>query len=181
MKRILLFLLCSLLITSCYYRKRTFEQDNKYEPIYNNFFLYSNVRAGGHFKVENFLFFIYLKLEQSSLDISDKIEVKFDSVEILMGNKYFKQNNKEIDFQRVESIDYKINEKSSCYSTKSFQIHDEKNKTWIKIDEGVKKIYMTVYISFKFLDDGHIESKKVELTLHEKTEVSWILWWIGLS
>ena len=43
-------------------------------------------------------------------------------------------------------------------------------KEWPIIPKDVKKVIVTAYVSFKYPDDGRVESKMIKKELHEKME-----------
>lgn len=178
MHKILLFalILLSLVLDGCYCKWRGFVVEGVEVPVLDHWVVEPKVfdieRCS---KSDDVVCYVCLAIEQKYVgpDSLKNVASRIDSMEFVVGDKVYKVANEKKNFEYTVkgNVDWFS---QSLHFQEPYKEYDY--NPFIPISRSVKEVYMTVYISFKFPEDGHVESKKVEMTLHEKTGVTWTPW-----
>lgn len=182
MKRILLLalILLSFSLDGCYCKWRGFGVEGDEVPVLDHWVVEPKVfdikRCS---KSDDVLCYACLSIEQKYVgpDSLKNLAARIDSIEFVVGNSVYKVANEKPDFERA--VKYAESTGLEWFSMSLDFVEPYKwynYNPFIPIPRSIKEVYMTVYVSFKFPEDGHIESKKVEMKLHEKTGVTWTPW-----
>ncbi|MCQ2050391.1 MAG: hypothetical protein MJZ22_05260 [Candidatus Saccharibacteria bacterium] len=127
--------------------------------------------------------YIHTMIEQKFLDedSTKNMAVHIDSAEYVIGDRYYKQVNDDKEFERARKVGTNLRNKNLIRSfgsvmpfSKANHVNDSAGLPLIKRD--VKTIYVTVYVSFVYPEDGHVESRKIETELHESIKSTLYLW-----
>ena len=181
-KNILFFVVLLVVVLSgCFCKDRYFKAD--LYPVINNWAIRPHVRDIERCSGSDYTHCrIYIGIEQEYInaDTSKNMAVRIDSAELVVGNRHYKTINEDKNFKHAW-----ISPWSNKYDPplgfgrvldiidKNF-VHD--SVAWPLIERDVKEITMTAYVSYMFPEDGRIESKKIEMKLHETIESSLYLW-----
>lgn len=115
-----------------------------------------------------------LKIDTKYLDDDSlkNMAVRMDSLVLMAGDSVYKKVNDKPKFQYARNN--KVWQKE-VFKSQYFELleNDEVYAyfPYPEISRDIKEVYMTVYVSFKFPEDGHIESKEVKVKLKEKNTV----------
>lgn len=176
MHKILLFalILLSLVLDGCYCKWRGFDVEGDEVPVLDHWVVTPKVfdieRCS---KSDDVVCYVCLGMEQKYVgpDSLKNVASRIDSMEFVVGDKVYKNINEKRDFRHA--VKYKESRGLEWFS---MHLNIDNKSPFIPIPRSIKEVYMTAYVSFKFPEDGHVESKKVEMTLHEKTGVTWTPW-----
>jgi len=177
----LLVLLLITLLSGCFCKDRYFKAD--LYPVIDNWAIRPHVRdiercSGSDYTICT----IILRIEQNFIDKDTlkNMAVRIDSAELVVGPRYYKTINEDKSFEYARKLGSPDNHSSPPPYSRVLDIIDKKfvhdSVAWPLIERDVKEITMTAYVSYMFPEDGRIESKKIEMKLHETIESSLYLW-----
>ena len=174
----LFFVFAAFLLVGCYNqcKSRGFVADVPWTKIAENWevgfsvFNWDPCENSDHFECST-----VFHLEQKFLDKDSlkNMSIHIDSLYLEVGDRVYKRINENKDFNRA----VRANEKNPPYLQlyiQSLSIVDRNSvktgKEWPLIPKEIKKVIVTAYVSFKYPDDGHVESMMIKKELHEKME-----------
>lgn len=169
----------ALLLSGCFYycKGRRFVTDEPWTPVTDNWelgfsmFNWEPCKGGEDFDC-NAVFHIESKfLDKDSLK---NISIRIDSLYLQIEENVYKRINEKGEFSHAVPRN-KNNPPDQQKYVKIMSIVDrdslKADDPWpLKIPKKVKTATVTVYVSFKYPDDGHIESKVIKKELHESYE-----------
>lgn len=180
-KSLLLVVLCAILFSGCFCRDRYFETD--FYPVVDNWGVKAHIRDSERCSGSDYVVCrAIVQIEQKFIDEDTlkNMAVRVDSAELVVGNTFYKQINKNKSFDRGRKIGGRLkstpplNFVNVLYFNDSYDANDS---VWFPlIERDVKEVYVTAYVSFMFPEDGHVESRKIQMKLHEVVESSLYLW-----
>ena len=167
----------ALLLSGCFYycKGRRFVADEPWTPVTDNWelgfsmFNWEPCKGGEDFDCNAVFQIDQVHLEK---DTSKNMSIHIDSLYLEIGEKVYRRINENANFNRAIKPSG-INE--FTFFVKSMGVVDrvslKADDPWpLKIPKKVKTVTVTVYVSFKYPDDGHIESKVIKKELHESYE-----------
>ena len=177
----LLVLLLIILLSGCFCKDRYFEVDSF--PTIGNWEIRPHIWDIKRCSGSNYTFCrLYFGLEQKFInaDTLKNMAGRIDSAELVVGNRHYKTINEDSSFEHARKLGSPDNHSSPPPYSRVLYILD-KNLVYDSIatpliERDVKEITMTAYVSYMFPEDGRIESKKIEMKLHETIESSLYLW-----
>lgn len=183
MKKSMLFLLVLIVVilSGCFCNDRYFKAD--LYPVTDNWTLRPIVRDIKRCSCSDYtVCSIYIGIEQVFIDEDTlkNMAVRIDSAELIVKNRHYKTINEDKSFKHawISPWSHKYNPPLGFgrifYIIDKNLVHDSTASPLIERD--VEEIMMTAYISYMFPEDGRIESKKIEMKLHEVIESSLYLW-----
>ena len=168
-----------LLLSGCFYdcKGRRFVADEPWTPVIDNWelgfsmFNWEPCKGGEDFDC-NAVFHIDSKFLDK--DTLKNTSIRIDSFYLEVGENVYKQINRNGAFSHAMRRN-KNNPPDQQKYIKTMAIVDrdslKADDPWpLKIPKKVKTATVTVYVSFKYPDDGRIESKVVRKELHETYE-----------
>lgn len=178
-KSLLLVVLCAILFSGCFCRDRYFETD--FYPVVDNWRVKAHIRDSERCSGSDYVVcHTAVQIEQKFIDEDTlkNMAVRVDSVELVVGNRFYKQINEDKSFEHARIVGRRLKTKPSLDFARDLYVFDNNNDSvWLPlIERDVKEVYVTAYVSFMFPEDGHVESRKIQMKLHEVVESSLYLW-----